>query len=139
MRDEFVRDFSRFRFKEYCKECVSMSLISTAYAATTGAAAAGNGAQQGANPLNLVLMMVVFIVIFYLLLWRPQSKKAKEQRNLINKLQAGDEVVTAGGFMGKIVKIKDNMIVLKIAKETEVRIQKSSISTVLPKGSLKDI
>jgi preprotein translocase subunit YajC len=113
-----------------------MSFIPTAMAAaSTGAAGAG----QQNNPMSLILLLVVFLVIFYFLLWRPQRKKAKEQSNLVSSLQVGDEVITAGGFMGKISKVQDNTIVLKIANETEVTMQKASVSSVLPKGTIKNI
>lgn len=107
-------------------------LISTAYAATTGAVA------QQQNPVfGTISMLVIFGVFIWLFMWRPQTKRAKEQRALINSLQAGDEVITNGGIAGKLTKVEDLFLVLKIAENAEVRIQKAAILSVLPKGTLK--
>ena len=89
------------------------------------------------NSFGPLLLLVGFIVIFYFLLWRPQSKRAKEHRALLNSLAKGDEVVTSGGLIGKISRIADDIISLTIAEGVEVKIQKSAISTALPKGTVK--
>jgi preprotein translocase subunit YajC len=111
--------------------------LSDAHAATTHAAA--GTASHGGFSWTTLLLPVLLIVVFYFLLIRPQSKRQKEQRSMIDKMMVGDEVMTAGGIVGKIVKLRDNYIVVKIAKEVEITIQKSSIATVLPKGTLDSI
>lgn len=109
--------------------------ISNAYAADT--AAAGSAAQPSSAPF--MIMIVGLIVFMYLFVWRPQSKRAKEQRDLIGSLAKGDEVVTAGGILGKISKVSDGYVVLTLADNVEITIQKSSIVSALPKGTLKSI
>ena len=109
-----------------------MSFISTAYAATPGAQPAQNG-------IGSILMLVAFFAIFYFLLWRPQAKRAKDQRALLSSLAKGDEVVTAGGLMGRISQIKDDVILLNLTDTVEVSVQKSAVTAVLPKGTLKSL
>lgn len=113
---------------------MSFSLISTA-AAATGTAAPAASANAGNMPS--IILLVVFIAVFYFLLIRPQSKRAKEHQNLVNNLQRGDEVVTSGGIFGKIVNIEDNIITLALNGDTEIKLQKAAIGSVLPKGTLK--
>jgi preprotein translocase subunit YajC len=108
--------------------------VSNAYADTAAAPAS----QQGGG-LSLMMMTGIFILFMYFVMWRPQSKRAKEHRNLINSLAKGDEVVTAGGILGKVVKVSDSYLVLSLADNVEITMQKSSISNVLPKGTLKSI
>lgn len=107
-------------------------LIASAYAATNGAAA------QPQNPvMGTITMLAIFAIFIWLFMWRPQSKRAKEQRQLISSLKAGDEIITNGGIAGKITKLEEAFVKLKIAENTEIQIQKVAIMTVLPKGSLK--
>ena len=106
-----------------------MSLISEAFA--QGAAPSPGG---GLAPL---LMMVVFIVIFYFLLIRPQQKKAKEHQAMIAKVAAGDEVVTAGGILGKVVEVGDVFLTLEIADGIRIKVQKFQVTSLMPKGTLK--
>ncbi|HRL92575.1 MAG TPA: preprotein translocase subunit YajC [Pseudomonas sp.] len=80
-----------------------------------------------------------FLVIFYLMIWRPQAKRAKEQKNLLGGLQKGDEVVTSGGIAGKIVKVSDDFVVIEVSDTVELKIQKMAIAATLPKGTLKAI
>ncbi len=75
----------------------------------------------------------------YFLIIRPQSKRAKEHRELMASLKTGDEVVTSGGLLGKINKISDNFVVLEIAKDVEITMQKASIAASLPKGTIKSV
>ncbi len=84
-----------------------------------------------------LLMMVVFIVIFYFLLIRPQQRKAKEHQAMISKLSAGDEVVTSGGILGRIVEIGDTFITLEIADNVRIKVQKFQVTSLMPKGTLK--
>lgn len=106
-------------------------LISDALAATANVPAAHD------NGLSSLLLMIGFLIIFYLMLWRPQAKRAKEQRNLLSNLNKDDEVITSGGLLGKIAKITDDIVDLKIAEGFEVKIQKSAIVSLLPKGTIK--
>lgn len=99
---------------------------------------AGNPGASG-NNFSLPLMLLVFVFFMYFAMWRPQSKRAKEQRDLINSLAKGDEVLTAGGILGKITKISDTYVTLAITDNVEIVMQKSSIANVLPKGTLKAI
>lgn len=102
------------------------------------AADAAAPAQQGGG-LSFMLMIAVLFLFMYFAMWRPQSKRAKEQRALLNALTKGDEVVTAGGILGKITKVSDAYVVLELADKVEITMQKSSIVTALPKGTLKSI
>lgn len=106
--------------------------------ADTGSAVS-TAAPAGANNLSFIVMIVVFIGFMYFAMWRPQSKRAKEHRNLINALTKGDEVLTTGGILGRISKLVDTYVVLSIADNTEIVIQKSAIANALPKGTLKSI
>ena len=81
-------------------------------------------------------MLVLFILVFYFLLVRPQTKRAKDQKKLISSIAVGDEVMSAGGIIGRVSRLKDNFVVLTIAKGVEITVQKSSIVSVLPKGTL---
>ena len=102
------------------------------------AIAAPAGASAG-SPWSSVIMMVLFGVVFYFLLIRPQSKRAKEHKNMLGAIQKGDEVVTNGGILGKVSKITDNFIVLVVAQGVEMKFQKHSITATLPKGTIKAV
>ena len=95
------------------------------------------GAAGGASGMAPLLMMVVFIVIFYFLLIRPQQKKAKDHQALITKLANGDEVVTTGGLLGKVVEVGDTFLTLEVADGVRVKVQKFQIASLMPKGTLK--
>jgi preprotein translocase subunit YajC len=84
-----------------------------------------------------IIMMVVFVVIFYFLLIRPQQKKAKEHQALVSKLQAGDEVVTTGGILGKVIEIGDSFVTLEVADGVRMKVQKFQVGNLMPKGTLK--
>ena len=107
--------------------------ISAAYAEAPPAVAgpAGSGFEW--------VFLVGFLVIFYLMIWRPQAKRAKEQKNLLGGLQKGDEVVTSGGIAGKIVKVSDDFVVIEVSDTVELKIQKMAFAATLPKGTLKAI
>ena len=85
------------------------------------------------------IFLVGFLVIFYLMIWRPQAKRAKEQKALLGNLQKGDEIVTTGGIAGKIVKVSDAFVVIEVSDTVELKIQKGSVAATLPKGTLKAI
>ena len=80
-----------------------------------------------------------FLLIFYFLLWRPQSKRQKEHKALIGDLSVGDEVVTAGGMLGKVTKVTDDFIVIEVSKGVELPVQKVAVTAALPKGTIKEI
>jgi preprotein translocase subunit YajC len=106
-------------------------MIGTAYAQSAGGAA-------GSEWLSLLPMIGIFVV-FYFLLIRPQQKRAKEQKLMIEALQKGDEVVTAGGIVGKVTKLDDNYVTLQVGGNSEIAFQRSAITALLPKGSIKAI
>jgi preprotein translocase subunit YajC len=109
-------------------------MIGTAYAQAAGAA-------QGTDTLMGMLPIILMFVILYFLMIRPQMKRQKEHRNLLSALSKGDEVVTAGGLLGKVTRVTDTYITVEIGeaadKPIEVVVQKSAVSTVLPKGTIK--
>lgn len=105
-------------------------LISNAYAA---------GPAAGGQDLMGFLPLIVIFVLFYFMLIRPQMKRAKEQKNMLDALQKGDEVVTAGGELGKVVKVGEAFIGLEIADNVVVQVQKQAITSLLPKGTIKNI
>ena len=105
-------------------------LISEAYAQ-----AAAPAQSAGADLMSLLPLIGIFVV-FYLLLIRPQAKRAKEQKLMIEALQKGDEVVTTGGQLGRVVKVSGNYVILQIAENVQVPTQKTAVQTLLPKGTL---
>ena len=94
---------------------------------------------QQADPLMSFLPLIILFVIFYFLLIRPQQKKAKEHRLMVENLQKGDEIVTQGGIVGKVMDVGDGFLTCKIADNVEVKLQSHAITTVLPKGTIKSI
>jgi preprotein translocase subunit YajC len=98
-------------------------------------------AQTPSSPLGGDLMaflpMVLIFVVFYFLLIRPQQKKAKEHRAMLEALQKGDEVVTAGGVVGRVAKLTDQYAAIEIAPSVEINVQRSAIAQLLPKGTIK--
>jgi len=117
---------------------ISLLGISTAYAAPAVEAAntAAQQQPQGGGLLGMLPMLIVFIVVFYFLLVRPQTKRAKQQREMLSSMKVGDEVVTAGGMIGKLAKIDEQFAELTIANGVTIRLQKASINGILPKGTL---
>jgi preprotein translocase subunit YajC len=105
------------------------SLIPAAWAQGTGI--------TGNSQLAPLLMMVVFIGIFYFLLIRPQQRKSKEHQAMISKLAAGDEVVTAGGLLGRVLEVGDSFVTLEIADAVRVKVQRFQVLSLMPKGTLK--
>ena len=89
------------------------------------------------NPLMSFLPLIILFGIFYFMLIRPQMKRAKEARTMIAALAKNDEVLTNGGLLGRIEEIADQFVVLEIAPNVSVKLQKQAISAVLPKGTLK--
>jgi preprotein translocase subunit YajC len=89
--------------------------------------------------LSMLPMLIIFIAVFYFLLIRPQAKRTKDHRQLVDSLTVGDEVIISGGITGRITKLRDDFVALNIAKDVEITVQKSAIATVLPKGTLESI
>ena len=111
-----------------------MSLfMSTAHAAAAPAPAGGG--------MEMIIMLAVFGLVFYFMIYRPQAKRVKEHKNLIGSLGKGDEILTQGGMVGKITKVSDEKDFIEIALNDNVNIvvQKSAVSAVLPKGTMKSI
>ena len=96
-------------------------------------------AAPGGSDLMTFLPMIAIFVVFYFLLIRPQQKKAKEARAMLAALQKGDEVVTAGGLLGRISKLTDQYATLEVAPNTEITVQRQAVSQLLPKGTIKAI
>lgn len=105
-------------------------IISPAFAQFPGGGEAG-----WAGLLPIILMFV----LLYFMLIRPQMKRAKEHKTMVDALQKGDEVVTGGGVLGKIMRVGEAYVTLEIAPEVEVNVQKASVQTLLPKGTIKSI
>jgi preprotein translocase subunit YajC len=86
-----------------------------------------------------IFVLIAMLAVFYFILIRPQMKRAKEQKGMIEALQKGDEVIAAGGIVGKITKISENYITLQIADGVEIQVQRGAVQLVLPKGTVKNI
>lgn len=108
--------------------------ISSAIAQTAPAAAAGGDMQSS---LMGMLPLVLMFVVLYFVMIRPQMKKAKEHKTMVESLTKGDEVATAGGILGKVTKLGDSFIHVEVAAGVEVQLQRSAVVQVLPKGSIK--
>jgi preprotein translocase subunit YajC len=107
-------------------------LISPAYAQAAGSAPSG-------GELMTFLPMILIFVVFYFLLIRPQQKKQKDLRAMLEALQKGDEVVTAGGVVGKISKLTEQFATVEIAPNVEINVQRNAIAQLLPKGTIKSL
>lgn len=102
-------------------------------------AAVGNPQTAQADSTFSLIMIAGIFILFYFMLIRPQNKKAKEHRELINSLKKGDEIVTSGGMLAKVVGLDEQYIKVSIADGVEVSLQKGAVLTVLPKGTLKSL
>ena len=107
--------------------------ISSAFAQTAPAAAAGGDMMSSVTGM---LPLVVMFVVLYFVMIRPQMKKQKEHRTMIDAIAKGDEVATAGGLLGKVIKLGDIYLTLELTPGVEVQLQRSAIVQVLPKGAL---
>ncbi len=107
-------------------------LISPAWAQAPAAGAQGGGIE------SMLLILAMFAVLYFLMI-RPQMKRAKEHKAMVDALQKGDEVVTSGGILGRISKVDTQYATVSIAENTEIVIQRHSIQVVLPKGTLKTL
>lgn len=104
--------------------------ISDVHAADPAPAAAGGGIMS-------FLPLIIIFVIFYFLLIRPQSKRAKEHREMVAKLAKGDEVVAGGGILGRVTDISDSYLTVEIADGVSIKVQRAAVAQVLPKGTMK--
>ena len=93
---------------------------------------------MGADIWSMLPIILMFVVLYFLMI-RPQMKRAKEHKAMIEALQKGDEVVAAGGLLGRISKISDGYVTLQIAANVEVQVQRPAVQLLLPKGSIKSI
>ncbi len=105
--------------------------ISDAYAQTGGG--------PGGPGIEDFLFLIVIFAVFWFLLIRPQQKRAKEHKTMVEGLSKGDEVVTSGGLLGKITKVGDSFVTLEIADGLTVQVQRTSVATLMPKGTMKSL
>ena len=96
------------------------------------------GGAQGGGIESMVLIVVMFGVLYFMMI-RPQMKRAKEHKTMIEALQKGDEVISGGGVLGRVSKMNEQYISVEIASGVEVQMQRSSVQLVLPKGTLKNL
>ena len=108
--------------------------ISDAFAQTAAPAVAGGS--MGSSLMSMAPLALMFVVLYFIMI-RPQMRKQKEHRAMIDALAKGDEVMTSGGLMGKVTALSDSAVSLQIAAGVEVQLQRSAVVQVLPKGSIK--
>jgi len=96
------------------------------------------GAGGQGNPIITFGMFAMIFVLFYVLLIRPQQKRQKQHREMVTNLKKGDEVVTAGGTLGRITDLSDNFITIEIADGVEIKVQRHSVQAMMPKGTMGD-
>ncbi len=108
--------------------------ISSALAQTAPAAAAGGSMQD--SIMSMLPLVLMFVVLYFVMI-RPQMKKQKEHRSMVDALAKGDEVVTAGGLLGRVSKMGESFLSVEIAAGVEIQVQRSAVVQVLPKGSIK--
>ena len=104
-------------------------IVSPAYA--QGAAPGGDASFMSFLPIILMFVVLYFVMI------RPQMKRAKEHKAMVEALQKGDEVIAAGGVLGKVTKVADNYVTIEISSNVEIRVQRPAVQLVLPKGTIK--
>jgi preprotein translocase subunit YajC len=104
--------------------------ISNAYAQTAGDA--------GSSLMSFLPIILMFVVLYFLMI-RPQMKRQKEHKSMMEALAKGDEVVTAGGMVGKVTKVTDAYVTVEISEGTEILVQKAAVATLLPKGTIKSL
>jgi preprotein translocase subunit YajC len=102
-------------------------------------AASTTSAAPATPDIGTTFIFVVMFIMLYFLMVRPQQKRAKQHRAMLDGLQKGDEVITAGGVLGKVSKLTDGYVTLEIANNTEINVQKIAITLLLPKGTIKSI
>jgi len=102
-------------------------------------AIAQNGASSGGDMLQALFFPILLLVVFYFLLIRPQQKRAKEHKQLVESLKKGDEVVTSGGLLGKVLDVGDNFILVEAGEGIQLKVQRQAVSAVMPKGTTKSL
>jgi preprotein translocase subunit YajC len=98
---------------------------------------AQDGAHTAAPNFMSFVPLIIIFVVFYLLLIRPQMKRAKDHKKMVEALAKGDEVVTQGGLLGRIVDLGENFVVVEVAEGVRVKVQKQAVATLMPKGTVK--
>ena len=98
--------------------------------------AQATGGTPGGGFESIFLIIAMFAVLYFLML-RPQMKRAKEHKAMVEALQKGDEVVTAGGLLGRITRVGEGIVSVEIANNVEIQVQRAAVQTVLPKGTIK--
>lgn len=93
---------------------------------------------QSDGMFSMVMIAAIF-VLFYFMIIRPQNKRTKEHREMVNRLKKGDEVITSGGILGKVTHIDEQYVKITIAENTDILAQRSSVTTILPKGTMKSL
>jgi preprotein translocase subunit YajC len=116
-----------------------VSLGASAEATSGSAATAVNNAAAAGSPLGSGLGFLVVVVMMYCLMIRPQNKRAKEPRELVNKIAKGDEVLISGGILGVVEKIKDNLAIIKVSEGVTLTVQKQAIAAAMPKGTMQSL
>ena len=104
--------------------------ISDAYAQGAGAG--------GAGPFGDIMFLVLLFAVFYFLLIRPQQKRAKEHKKMVEAVAKGDEVVTNGGLLGLITDVSDSFVTLELADNVQIKLQRQAVANVMPKGTIKE-
>src|SRR3954454_3251877 len=105
-------------------------LVSQAWAQVPGAGAGGG--------FESMFLIVAMFAVLYFLMIRPQMKRAKEHKTMVDALQKGDEIITAGGVLGKITRVGESYVSVEISNNVEIQVQRAAVQTVLPKGSIKN-
>ena len=95
------------------------------------------GGAGGGAPFGDILFLVLLFAVFYFLLIRPQQKRAKEHKKMVEAVAKGDEVVTNGGILGKVIEVGDTFLTVTIAEGVDVKLQRSSVAATVPKGTIK--
>ena len=97
------------------------------------------GTAAPSDPLLTMLPLVLVFVVFYFFLIRPQTKRQKEHKEMVSKLAAGDEIVTAGGVLGKVTDLGDQFVQVEVADGVRIKIQRHTIAAIMPKGTIKSV
>ena len=113
-------------------------MISVAHAQAAAPAATGGLFGGGDGLISFLPMILMFIVLWFIMI-RPQMKRQKETKAMVDAIKGGDEVITAGGILGKVTKVTEQYIVVEVAAGNEITMQRAAVSQVLPKGTLKSI
>jgi preprotein translocase subunit YajC len=119
-----------------CRVIQTIKLERNVFISNAYAQAAGGGFGLDSNLASFLPIVLMFVVLYFLMI-RPQMKRQKEQKSMMEALTKGDEVVTAGGILGRITKVADAYVTIEIANGTEIVVQKAAVTMLLPKGTIK--